>query len=83
MYDIQEELFQYCLFSSLTLFVIATRYKIVKDNAKLSGRDAGKQWQYFAAMHDVFAGDPTVLSISVESTTSLGMLQFIYIFITS
>ncbi|KAK4315704.1 hypothetical protein Pmani_013103 [Petrolisthes manimaculis] len=48
------------------------RYKIIKDKSSLSERDAVKQWQYFTAMDDVFAGDPAVVTLVVDSSLPMG-----------
>lgn len=57
------------------------RYKTIKDNNKLSGRGAVKQWQYFTAMDDLMAGDPSVYPRSIETTsTVVGTLLLIQVF---
>lgn len=63
--------------------VLTTIYRLIKDNAALSGRGVVKQWPYFAAMDDLFAGDPTAMPLVVESTIPMGVLQLINLLLTS
>lgn len=63
--------------SQLYSSFLPLRYKVLKDNASLSGRGAMKQWVHFNAMDDLLGGDPSVLPIAVESCPiPNGMLQF-------
>ena len=48
-----------------------TRYKIIKDNANLSGRGALNQWQYYNVMDDMLARDPAIIPLVVETTNGM------------
>ena len=54
------------------MIYFATRYKIIKDNASLSGRGALSQWPYFNAMDDLLAGDPAIVPEAVETCFPVG-----------
>ena len=57
-----------CFSCALIPSHIFLRYKIIKDNNKLSGRGSEDQWPYYDVMDDLMTGDPPVVPLSLESS---------------
>ncbi|XP_047494516.1 uncharacterized protein LOC125042726 [Penaeus chinensis] len=51
---------------------LKNRYKIIKDNAKLSGRGSDTQWPFFEAVDEVLGRDPSVIPVANESSLMIG-----------
>lgn len=52
------------------------RYKIIKDNANLSGRGALKQWPFYGAMEELMGRDPSIMPSSVEASLPIRTFLF-------
>ncbi|XP_047482036.1 uncharacterized protein LOC125034307 [Penaeus chinensis] len=48
------------------------QYKIIKDNAKLSGRGSDTQWPFFEAVDEALGRDPSVIPVAKGSSLMIG-----------